>query len=163
MIVYFHNFNSIKVRLKPAVNAHLSALFAWFQFHKGTIETAILRNICDKYNNFNSIKVRLKHELQMSFSTDYINFNSIKVRLKPSKVCPPWVASSFQFHKGTIETPGKAHVRLVCGNFNSIKVRLKRCRQYNTVHRRQHFNSIKVRLKLAPRLAWVLRPGISIP
>ena len=41
-----YRFNSIKVRLElAAVNARLSALFAWFQFHKGTIRTLSLARL----------------------------------------------------------------------------------------------------------------------
>ena len=36
------NFNSIKVRLKPAVNSYYPYYVEEFQFHKGTIKTAVM-------------------------------------------------------------------------------------------------------------------------
>ena len=53
-----------------------------FQFHKGTIKTAILCLLPTSMHYFNSIKVRLKRK-----------YGEIIV-----------IISKFQFHKGTIKT-----------------------------------------------------------
>ena len=55
---------------------------------------------------FNSIKVRLKLNAIYCVHFAVVDFNSIKVRLKRS--APAYVAKyiKFQFHKGTIKTPG---------------------------------------------------------
>ena len=80
------------------------------------------------------------------------NFNSIKVRLKrlASPLAPG--PSSFQFHKGTIETIISVLFALCLCNFNSIKVRLKHPEVVDYVFDMSHFNSIKVRLKPELRL-----------
>ena len=52
-------FNSIKVRLKPAGSDPVGADPS-FQFHKGTIKTALTAKGNTLRNYFNSIKVRLK-------------------------------------------------------------------------------------------------------
>ena len=53
-----------------------------FQFHKGTIRTAVLSDISDFVLYFNSIKVRLELYLDARKLLDIIYFNSIKVRLE---------------------------------------------------------------------------------
>ena len=52
-------FNSIKVRLKP-VSALGGMMEAFFQFHKGAIETLTPMRVLIFLPSFNSIKVRLK-------------------------------------------------------------------------------------------------------
>ena len=52
-------FNSIKVRLEPRKNMAIRTC-ALFQFHKGTIRTAVSHLVIDPHVNFNSIKVRLE-------------------------------------------------------------------------------------------------------
>ena len=53
------NFNSIKVRLEPAMSAEkLNEVL--FQFHKGTIRTCDLKLHKLNLGDFNSIKVRLE-------------------------------------------------------------------------------------------------------
>ena len=77
------NFNSIKVRLKHS-NEWLTAFHTRkFQFHKGTIKTG--------------------HRIVTSVYYSY--FNSIKVRLKQSHLRgEAYLQQEFQFHKGTIKT-----------------------------------------------------------
>ena len=75
-----------------------------FQFHKGTIRTA----------------------LRLLSSPLRLNFNSIKVQLEP--IGPLFKMSSvptFQFHKGTIRTVYQADEKTGNLNFNSIKVQLE--------------------------------------
>ena len=99
---YFH-FNSIKVRLE--LRFPLSARrYEEFQFHKGTIRTALSATLQNTLANFNSIKVRLEQALQAL----------------------PLMAITFQFHKGTIRTSTNSPACDVMSHFNSIKVRLER-------------------------------------
>ena len=53
------NFNSIKVRLKLDICCDFIK-FDKFQFHKGTIKTSLKLSCNLRLQNFNSIKVRLK-------------------------------------------------------------------------------------------------------
>ena len=52
-------FNSIKVRLEPAISSS-SIDVPWFQFHKGTIRTHLHEDAESNWSYFNSIKVRLE-------------------------------------------------------------------------------------------------------
>ena len=53
-------------------------------------------------------------------------FNSIKVRLEHTKVVTPqYLGQLFQFHKGAIRTRADDRPGYLCGDFNSIKVRLE--------------------------------------
>ena len=74
-------FNSIKVRLKLN-NCKSQFLGMPFQFHKGTIKTACLKQAANGLCSFNSIKVRLKRIAILIFRLNRL----------------------FQFHKGTIKT-----------------------------------------------------------
>ena len=76
-----HNFNSIKVQLKPSLLFSYGLIFK-FQFHKGTIKT----------------RVRKAGKGLIT------NFNSIKVQLKPVRPLRGTSGTAFQFHKGTIKT-----------------------------------------------------------
>ena len=76
------HFNSIKVRLKLNIKFNIN-VYQKFQFHKGTIKTAMPHSSRRGQTNFNSIKVRLKHAYLSKCLLD----NSL-----------------FQFHKGTIKT-----------------------------------------------------------
>ena len=85
MLHYNHliwNFNSIKVQLKHIIDNVIAPPIE-FQFHKGTIKTDGLIQVCRKFDG---------------------NFNSIKVQLKPDAHLRPSGALVFQFHKGTIKT-----------------------------------------------------------
>ena len=54
------NFNSIKVRLKLVHCYFPQTGLTVFQFHKGTIKTALTNSLGVRVTYFNSIKVRLK-------------------------------------------------------------------------------------------------------
>ncbi len=54
----------------------------------------------------------------------------------------------FQFHKGAIKTLRDRATSIRYGCFNSIKVRLKRFLNFESLWLLTRFNSIKVRLKL---------------
>ena len=79
-----------------------------FQFHKGTIKTAVPTLLDILISNFNSIKVRLKQQFQKD----------------------PLTYLKFQFHKGTIKTNLSLQKTALYKHFNSIKVRLKRLGSY---------------------------------
>ena len=55
------DFNSIKVRLEQHTARTLGTV-EQFQFHKGTIRTALGHYDGEKVENFNSIKVRLERK-----------------------------------------------------------------------------------------------------
>ena len=55
----YHHFNSIKVRLELLL-AFSTDENLEFQFHKGTIRTALKKLSVARHGNFNSIKVRLE-------------------------------------------------------------------------------------------------------
>ena len=67
-----------------------------FQFHKGTIRTALSATLQNTLANFNSIKVRLEQALQAL----------------------PLMAITFQFHKGTIRT----YLRFFQKGFDAISI-----------------------------------------
>ena len=71
------------VRLKPSFFIVYCCKLL-FQFHYGTIKTAVLLSIQSDKRNFNSIMVRLKHLMQY-----------LKSEIR-----------AFQFHYGTIKTEG---------------------------------------------------------
>ena len=119
-------FNSIKVRLRQCSSVQIN-LTTLFQFHKGTIKTAILCISHEHRNCFNSIKVRLR-----------------LAAAAPIPAYWPW----FQFHKGTIKTTLKSSVwRFYTKGFNSIKVRLRQETSLAIIEPCCCFNSIKVRLR----------------
>ena len=97
------NFNSIKVRLERRFY-EISSLHGSFQFHKGTIRTALQTYLSALVLNFNSIKVRLEHQ--------YFDIYEI-------------LNNKFQFHKGTIRTGLPVMTLIRPLYFNSIKVRLE--------------------------------------
>ena len=104
LIRILHYFNSIKVRLKLALE-ELGQTVSQFQFHKGTIKTEPQNTIrTAQGTHFNSIKVRLKRSLVIPIMVGISDFNSIKVRLKPFCTLMAKAGSLFQFHKGTIKT-----------------------------------------------------------
>ena len=117
-------FNSIKVRLKPAGSDPVGADPS-FQFHKGTIKTALTAKGNTLRNYFNSIKVRLKlikHFIDVVFQLFQFHKGTIKT-------CKFFlylhIFVKFQFHKGTIKTSHHTDQNIRHHNFNSIKVRLK--------------------------------------
>ena len=113
------------------------------------------------------------------------NFNSIKVRLKHNNQNKPFDKPKFQFHKGTIKTPGhpdgtriveifqfhKGTIKTTNSDFTTAarklfqfhkgtiktKVRKQKCKHNN------NFNSIKVRLKLSNFKPLMFCTIISIP
>ena len=68
-----------------------------FQFHKGTIRTAMLATENISQLNFNSIKVRLEHGETSGISS----------------------VARFQFHKGTIRTQAK---KILKASFTYISI-----------------------------------------
>ena len=96
-----------------------------FQFHKGTIRTALTLKLIRIFLNFNSIKVQLELTPRDVLQRYDLHFNSIKVQLElvPLRLRPALIL--FQFHKGTIRTTlfNKVHDYVL--NFNSIKVQLE--------------------------------------
>ena len=100
-----------------------------FQFHKGTIKTPISGAMPGSCRSFNSIKVRLKLCLVCYLSFPPSRFNSIKVRLKLTVLLIVLrLCLLFQFHKGTIKTKEFLKKIGYLESFNSIKVRLKLCK-----------------------------------
>ena len=81
-MLFYSNFNSIKVRLELNITDPTLYSDASFQFHKGTIRTPLLFLALVLCLDFNSIKVRLEH---VDFASQVY-------------------AHLFQFHKGTIRT-----------------------------------------------------------
>ena len=76
------NFNSIKVRLKPAASLG-SAAAGVFQFHKGTIKTQVVAWCVRLYYRFQFHKGTIKTPKgARPYGMGLVNFNSIKVRLK---------------------------------------------------------------------------------
>ena len=116
-------FNSIKVRLILA-QSFIRQGWKMFQFHKGSINTAVW-------------VMSLKR---------LISFNSIKVRLIQRGFLPNSDFSLFQFHKGSINTTNPFLVKWTADSFNSIKVRLIPYNLKDQTKSPNCFNSIKVRL-----------------
>ena len=75
-------FNSIKVRLELEAAGINPYLMLEFQFHKGTIRTAIAVQKYKEIQYFNSIKVRLELNIAKRSIVRLPHFNSIKVRLE---------------------------------------------------------------------------------
>ena len=96
-------FNSIKVRLEPAMS----------------VKKALRKD------HFNSIKVRLELDFAPTDNIIVSNFNSIKVRLEHLLRSLSNTSFLFQFHKGTIRTHEREAKYNKFANFNSIKVRLE--------------------------------------
>ena len=97
-----------------------------FQFHKGSIKTAICGRSHEERPGFNSTKVRLRrwgHQIAVT------NFQ-------------------FQFHKGSIKTSRLRALIWLRLCFNSTKVRLRRRSAVCYTCRCRCFNSTKVRLRL---------------
>ena len=97
-----------------------------FQFHKGSIRTAITILLNRKNRCFNSIKVQLEPAKMNWFTFDIACFNSIKVQLElPSDKILEGVFL-FQFHKGAIRTSSTVlSFWGLLASFNSIKVQLE--------------------------------------
>ena len=74
-------FNSIKVQLEQAAGLN-PYLMLEFQFHKGTIRTAMVYLIQINLFNFNSIKVQLELPVRNLLTIINLHFNSIKVQLE---------------------------------------------------------------------------------
>ena len=106
-------FNSIKVRLEPAVNCMVGELLTLFQFHKGTIRTALHPlSLLRVLRCFNSIKVRLEPAGSAGrFTASLFQFHKGTIRTRTFK-CKVRRRNMFQFHKGTIRTEVSA---LLCG------------------------------------------------
>ena len=126
----------------------MKAAVSRFQFHKGTIRTALFNSVCTAFFNFNSIKVRLEprarkrnaHTLIFQFHKGTIRTclkllegmrnaiifqfhkGTIRTRSYPRH---RHFSLPFQFHKGTIRTTAKETFAISVTNFNSIKVRLE--------------------------------------
>ena len=78
------DFNSIKVRLKPALSKHrIHPAYHSFQFHKGTIKTET--ELRDKFRKL----LFQFHKGTIKTTLSFISF---------------LIACLFQFHKGTIKT-----------------------------------------------------------
>ena len=81
------DFNSIKVRLKPALSKHrIHPAYHSFQFHKGTIKT--------------------ETELRDKFRKLLFQFHKGTIKTVYSVTTAP-TSILFQFHKGTIKTQKK--------------------------------------------------------
>ena len=96
-----------------------------FQFHKGSIQTAIFPRAMLGYIDFNSIKVQFKR------------------RMWESHAAHQW----FQFHKGSIQTILPLVTLHLWMDFNSIKVQFKLHRSHIFITLCPDFNSIKVQFK----------------
>ena len=104
--------------------------------------------------DFNSIKVRLEHLADLRLRKILSNFNSIKVRLELMDFGEDYTVLPFQFHKGTIRTPGDKVSCSLKQYFNSIKVRLERVVQPLLSQYLQPFQFHKgtIRTKVKPLL-----------
>jgi len=75
------NFNSTMVRLE-AQSIYFDSSTTKFQFHDGTIRSAVAFTIAMVIANFNSTMVRLEELLIRDKSINKYNFNSTMVRLE---------------------------------------------------------------------------------
>ena len=75
-----------------------------FQFHKGAIETLMPGLVAGRGPRFQFHKGAIETLAIDNTPNDIITFNSIKVRLKLLPDARPGARSGFQFHKGAIET-----------------------------------------------------------
>ena len=79
----FCDFNSIKVRLEPCGEVFRSYADS-FQFHKGTIRTALCDACVGLVVKFQFHKGTIRTAEAIGVIDGYIYFNSIKVRLEPA-------------------------------------------------------------------------------
>ena len=121
------SFNSKLVRLKAVPHRVDVASPDKFQFHTGSIKSAIGRMLPSPVKGgFNSILVRLKDQEVLRLHSAKQGFNSILVRLKAwLKSTDPIGAARFQFHTGSIKSENCCRHCLSITRFNSILVRLK--------------------------------------
>ena len=103
MLIRLKNFNSIKVRLEPISGVQSLNAFE-FQFHKGTIRTAI-------------DLVLLVFMMIFQFHKGTIRTKEVRRKTRRRRI--------FQFHKGTIRTLLPCRLMIIVVYFNSIKVRLE--------------------------------------
>ena len=173
------HFNSIKVQLELDYFNGVLPTAQLFQFHKGTIRTALLRWNLLPILNFNSIKVQLERGAAPQYVAKYVKFQFHKGTIR-TVVSQQAVQARglFQFHKGTIRTFVSSLDGCCHSYFNSIKVQLER-RFVTTItlidkfqfHKGtirtsllgsyaliiSYFNSIKVQLELSNRYRNKLR------
>jgi len=87
MCYEIHSFNSLKVRLKEALNAETINNFSQFQFLKGAIKSKHSVILSLLYAWFQFLKGAIKRAGAESVGDHLLRFNSLMVRLKVDKLC----------------------------------------------------------------------------
>ena len=162
-LLFFVHFNSIKVRLERSLASSPDSCL-WFQFHKGTIRTAIGLAISAIATLFQFHKGTIR-TVRWHLTKDCLAyFNSIKVRLELIGSSSGYVGyNEFQFHKGTIRTFCLSPDEPDEPEFQFHKGTIRTCRVKNGKCYWRDFNSIKVRLERKWRTELEPRNRISIP